>query len=477
MTENNYNDDRRRFAARVKKCVLENFKSVGHGEIVLDSVKNINADILGIYGQNGSGKTTIIEAFGILKKVMSGDSVPLFYSECVSKGYSYSKLLFTFDIEYDEEISREVTYTFCIREEDSTQENQRFYDEMLSQVFAEDLLVFQPSIDRKVVVFNEEISIKWENSKKRQVVIDTSSENKVFVPDTKCKQLIGTNKNLHERLLKIKNEKVETGESFVFSRELIDAIKQESKESIYYEVLEDLKLFATYALHVVDNKSFGAVQTNMMLPLYLFENVYQLSMARPQKFEEGNFKNLLAELSRLNVVLNEIIPGLKIGYKVLDKSIEKDGRVIYTALLSSYRGDIEIPFRNESDGARKIVSVLNLLVLAFNYPITVVIDELDAGIYEFLLGELLQAFEEAGQGQLIFTSHNLRPLEVLNKKHLCFTTTNRDNRFIKLKGIAETNNLRNTYFREIIMGEQDECLYHRTKKVKLISAFRKVEEV
>ena len=55
-------------------------------------------------------------------------------------------------------------------------------------------------------------------------------------------------------------------------------------------------------------------------------------------------------------------------------------------------------------------------------------DELDAGISEVLLGTLLHTIEETGKGQLIFTSHNLRPLEVLSKDNIVFTTTNPSNR-------------------------------------------------
>ena len=41
------------------------------------------------------------------------------------------------------------------------------------------------------------------------------------------------------------------------------------------------------------------------------------------------------------------------------------------------------------------------------------VDELDSGIYEYLLGECLEVMQDKAKGQLIFTSHNLRPLEIL----------------------------------------------------------------
>ena len=50
---------------RIKKVVLDNFKSVEHGEIVFNCGKQFipygtSSDILGIYDQNGSGKTYLI---------------------------------------------------------------------------------------------------------------------------------------------------------------------------------------------------------------------------------------------------------------------------------------------------------------------------------------------------------------------------------------------------------------------------------
>ena len=129
--------------------------------------------------------------------------------------------------------------------------------------------------------------------------------------------------------------------------------------------------------------------------------------------------------------------------------------------------------RYESDGVRKIISILSLIIAVYNdRSFTLAVDEFDAGIFEYLLGEILQTIEESGKGQFIFTSHNLRPLEVINKKFLVFTTTNPRNRYFRLKSIGKTNNLRDSYFREILLGEQEEELYRSTKKFKIIAALK-----
>ena len=117
------------------------------------------------------------------------------------------------------------------------------------------------------------------------------------------------------------------------------------------------------------------------------------------------------------------------------------------------------------------------LIQMFNNPsATTVIDELDSGVFEYLLGELLKVLEESGKGQLIFTSHNLRPLEVLDKKSILFSTTNENNRYIRFKYVKNTNNLRDFYYQSILLGGQDECVYNPTRSSAIRRAFKSVKE-
>ena len=103
------------------------------------------------------------------------------------------------------------------------------------------------------------------------------------------------------------------------------------------------------------------------------------------------------------------------------------------------------------------------MVAAYNNPsVTIAIDEMDSGIFEYMLGELLAIMKDSAKGQLIFTSHNLRPLEVLPYKNLLFTTVNPENRFAKLEGISGNNNLRDSYFRSIVLGNGTDAYYDAT---------------
>lgn len=104
--------------------------------------------------------------------------------------------------------------------------------------------------------------------------------------------------------------------------------------------------------------------------------------------------------------------------------------------------------------------------------VTVAIDELDSGVFEYLLGEILTVLQENAKGQLIFTSHNLRALEVLDKKSIMFSTANENNRYIRFKNVKGSNNLRDVYYQDILLGGQDECVYEPTSQSSIRRAFR-----
>ena len=90
---------------------------------------------------------------------------------------------------------------------------------------------------------------------------------------------------------------------------------------------------------------------------------------------------------------------------------------------------------------------------------------------------MLRIISEKGKGQLIFTSHNLRPLETLDKGFIAFTTTNPLNRYIRMNNIKSSNNLRDFYFRDIVLGEQSEEVYDSTNNAEIAMAFRKAGEL
>ena len=85
--------------------------------------------------------------------------------------------------------------------------------------------------------------------------------------------------------------------------------------------------------------------------------------------------------------------------------------------------------------------------------------------------------QEKAKGQLIFTSHNLRPLEVLENEFLIYTTVNPENRYIKSAYIKNTQNTRLSYLRSIKLGGQKEKLYNETNIYEMELAMRRAGRV
>ena len=105
------------------------------------------------------------------------------------------------------------------------------------------------------------------------------------------------------------------------------------------------------------------------------------------------------------------------------------------------------------------------------------VDELDAGIFEYLLGELVGLLADGAKGQLIFTSHNLRVLERLDKKNIICSTVNPNNRYISLKGIEKNHNKRDFYIRSVVLGGQKERLYDNSELQDMNYAFKKAGSI
>ena len=62
---------------RLSSLKISNIKNVKNGQVVMPNAcrKHItykNAEVLGLYGQNGSGKTAVIDTLYYLQKIMIG---------------------------------------------------------------------------------------------------------------------------------------------------------------------------------------------------------------------------------------------------------------------------------------------------------------------------------------------------------------------------------------------------------------------
>ncbi len=71
-------------------------------------------------------------------------------------------------------------------------------------------------------------------------------------------------------------------------------------------------------------------------------------------------------VEEINIVLKTIIPDMSLRLFKQKRELVGKNEVNIVAELVSVRGKDEIPLRNESDGIKRIVSVLGALIGAYN---------------------------------------------------------------------------------------------------------------
>lgn len=325
-------------------------------------------------------------------------------------------------------------------------------------------------------------SYKCDDKKVRlSPVIDTrTTDDTVFLPASKYQALIGKDKESATSLLVAKQLARFTSRSFIFSRELLNAIRQNCTENHHRFLIESLVFFGNFQLFVINTTNTGLISMNALPIAFNYAESGKtsignilLNLNEPSLIPENTLNIVLKVINCMNVVLQQLIPGLTISVKEMGTQLYPNGTSGYRIQLMSNKNSKEIPLQYESEGIEKLISILQLLIVIYNKPsMTVALDELDSGVFEYLLGEVLRIIAEKGKGQLVFTSHNLRPLETLDKCFIAFTTTNPQNRYIRMSNVKTTNNLRDFYYRDIVLGEQNEPVYDLTINSEIAMAFR-----
>lgn len=391
----------------IESIYLENFKNIKQSTILF------RENTTGIYGPNGSGKTSVIEAVKLLQLYVTisenkrADIIKnYFHAQCQQMKIG---IVFKDDIEY---INYEVTF-------------ENFAD--VVQVSSEVLSVKLNEPRRKYHVL-----LKVDNgSDKVQPIIKAKKEARhVKVAYDKSTYVRFTHFNSYFSLLNRNNQ----------------------SEFIGFEKFAKVqKAFHTLVVSMLEDNAIAQLQ--LVLPLHL--HTTDIHGVVPLKLNGGyhlrEHVNILHEtVGTINNVFHAIFPDRRLELVENDRRQSEDGEEVSITLFV-VRGQLQIPIHLESTGTIKLIALLSALIAYIKYDdFILLIDELDAHIYEYLLSVLLEKMSAHARGQLIFTAHNLSPLERLNKNSIIFANETAEGvSFEYLKNVKPTTNIRDKYLRAI----------------------------
>lgn len=448
---------------RVEAIELEDFKNVKHGSFQMPSAlkKETNAaDIVGIYGQNGSGKTAVIDAFCILQDLLSGGTLKDDAASHINVDSTSATIRLTLRIlDQNMESLGIYTYTLSIMEKNG-----------------------------KAAIGTESLSVRKKSGGgygREKVLIRYDTGCLEFKPESAFKKIVKTSKDISLDLMVASRMAERTESSYIFGKDggydVFSKLRGEFEKD-YTIPITAIRNYAKTSLVVLSTRESGIGKDDKLHLSFQKKNTqgmaslgqFTIDLRHSQVLTIEEEKQLRRMIKEMNTVLSAIVPHLELGLYTAGEELTDSGKKGVRIEIVSLKNGKAIPLRFESEGIIKIISILNILLCVYNNPsVCLVIDEFDASIFEYLLGELISVFSQGAKGQMIFTSHNLRILEMIDKDSVIFSTSNPGNRYIRMTNIKNTNNLRDVYIRSILLGGTKENIYEETDSHEIGMALRK----
>lgn len=449
---------------RLIGLTMTNIRNVDHGRITFNTLP-AGGSVTGIYGQNGSGKTTVIDAIGILQTLMAGQPVDYETQEAVNPNRQPMIIEALFLVE-DEYLSYRVSIGL---------------------------------VDGEAGILEEKIKTGARKDRLGRPIISwrPSEDGELDVKPGYLWDELASNARLHQHILFANRDGRLHRQSFVFSDDMTgdfahDLGKSRRRLSAQanaaldahpklFGMLSALRRYAERDIAILTTGRGGQVALRR-LPIAVddiegggYDDRLYGVMKETVTLPRENARRLHAQIDTFNIILPALIPGLTLELADRGEDDLDDGTIGVRVSLRSRRGDASIPFRKESEGVQRIVSMLTFLIHAYNDPNALIaIDELDTGIYEHLLGVLIREFAMNARGQLIFTAHNLRIMETVPQpsRIVVLTTVDPDKRFVSFHHVATTGNGRNKYLTNIDRNLGPVILYEKPSEEHIGSALR-----
>lgn len=417
----------------------KNFKSLKDIEFNLNRTKTKTNQFISIYGENGSGKTNIVELFKLLQQSTMSRVTDIAMNKMPKEFWKIQeemsdqlpteiRQIFQLSLnlnEYrmiDEKEATEIEYGFKINNKEG------FYYIKFDDEIIEEKLYYTAGKQRAYL-----FEIKKEDSK----IIKNLNKN-IFINEKYNEELIDEIDKYWGKYTFLSLLSFETMEK---NKEYID-------NNISKNIIEVINKIWLMTVHV--DKGALKIMPDGFVRVRKLNNIQRGIVKKDKLPEIMKYENVL------NIFFTQAYADIKeVKYEIN----EKEDRIHYELYFNKMIGGQikSIPSRLESDGTRRILNQFDTLIGSLLGE-TVILDEIDNGIHDVLMKNIIMSIKDEITGQLIITTHNTLLLEILPKENIYILSTdyngNKTINSIKEYGIKiqRNNNARDLYFKGLFGG-------------------------
>ena len=377
----------------------------------IDKTFNIEGyRIKGIYGENGSGKTSIITGVKLLQGIILS-SIKLGDSDKQRLLNKSGELRVLYHYQFS--IAKNILGEYYIEHE-----------------LMEYRLTTSPNTKYRPI---------FECAEGEAVYIDAEEAVRSSIIE-ESKNMLFNQSFLSVVLLKTASGKIKTPSTSRLWEAVLNAFLFSFKTHVYLpsqDNHDDYIMYQSYDERKMSDEDY----VNRYLKDYFMRKGSGLHQVLTEDFDK--YKKKIKGMSKFLKLFKPML-------KTIDIEDHPNGTMTECRLFLNY-GDYRVDEEFESAGIKKLMSLYDYFDYAANDDI-VFIDEMDANINDIYLARLVEFFGTYGEGQLCFTVHNLGPMDVLNEwnKSIDFLTI--DNRIVPWKKTGNSSPVR-AYRGGMIDGE------------------------
>lgn len=361
-----------------------------------------NSHVKAIYGPNGAGKTALVYAAEIYKNLVINND----YLAMSNRTGSLDNLI--------NQKSKKLVIEMCFAVLGKEEQVEAVYNHKI---------VLKKENERYLIA--EErlcklIGLKLNNrSKYKSVVWTKNGEIVELFEEGNSEKIKNAVMNLLDKqsfvsiLLNavVRDKKFDVGEkigipiifTFMFAGNITILIQESDKNYINF-------LSVTSQLDEIQNLKKALNDDSIFYNLLSENRIPQRQTEQIPKKDFNKFENYINNLC-------SFIKVFKDDFETIEIKKDENGANYECEIILIYNDGKRINKKYESTGIKKIIEMYAALCSVENGNI-VFIDEFDANIHDVLLVKLVEYVMNYAEGQLIFTTHNLAPMDVLQKaKH------------------------------------------------------------